>query len=198
MEQVLMDMAMDDPAGLRIFERKSSIQAGILERALDAADGGIDLVWLGEDLGTQHCPLISLEMFRKHIRPRHQRFVDIAKAYNVPVMIHCCGSSSWAFEDFIAMGINVVDTLQPEAANMSPVYLKNNFGQRLAFHGSISTAGPMAYGSVQEAVANVKETLEIMMPGGGYIMAPTHMIQDNTPTQNVIAVYEAVRKYGVY
>jgi uroporphyrinogen decarboxylase len=113
-------------------------------------------------------------------------------------MIHCCGSSSWAFEDFIAMGINVVDTLQPEAANMSPVYLKNNFGQRLAFHGSISTAGPMAYGSVQEAVANVKETLEIMMPGGGYIMAPTHMIQDNTPTQNVIAVYEAVRKYGVY
>jgi hypothetical protein len=198
MEQVLMDMAMDDPAGLRIFERKSSIQAGILERALDAADGGIDLVWLGEDLGTQHGPLISLEMFRKHIRPRHQRFVDIAKAYNVPVMIHCCGSSSWAFEDFIAMGINVVDTLQPEAANMSPVYLKNNFGQRLAFHGSISTAGPMAYGSVQEAVANVKETLEIMMPGGGYIMAPTHMIQDNTPTQNVIAVYEAVRKYGVY
>ena len=198
MEQVLIDMAMDDPAGILIFERKSSIQAEILGRTLKAADGGIDLVWLGEDLGTQQGPLISLAMFRKFIRPRHQRLVDIAKAYNVPVMIHCCGSSSWAFEDFIEMGINVVDTLQPEAANMSPVYLKNQYGGRLAFHGSISTAGPMAYGSVEDTVKNVRETLDIMMPGGGYIMSPTHMIQDNSPTENVVAAYEAVSKYGVY
>ena len=65
--------------------------------------------------------MISLELFRKHIRPRHQRFVDIAKSFGIPTIIHTCGSSSWAYEDFIAMGINGVDTLQPEAANMARV-----------------------------------------------------------------------------
>jgi uroporphyrinogen decarboxylase len=198
MEQVMIDLAVNDLAGIRIFERKCAIQAQILERALKTAGGGIDLVWLGEDLGTQQGPLISLEMFRKYIRPQHQQFVDIAKTYNVPVMIHCCGSSSWAFDDFIEMGINVVDTLQPEANNMSPAYLKKKFGKKLAFHGSISTAGPMAYGGVEETIRNVKETLEVMMIGGGYIMAPTHAIQDNSPAENVFAAYNAVLRYGVY
>jgi uroporphyrinogen decarboxylase len=137
-------------------------------------------------------------LYAKHLKPHHQKFIDLAKQYDLPVMIHCCGSSSWAFDDFIEMGINVVDTLQPEAKDMAPAYLKENFGDKLSFHGGISTAGPMACGSVKETIDNVKETLEIMMPGGGYVMAPTHMIQDNSPTENVLAAYEAARKYGQY
>jgi len=96
------------------------------------------------------------------------------------------------------MGIKVVDTLQPEAYNMSPEYLKKTFGGRLAFHGCISTAGPIATGTVQEVIDDVKYTLEIMMPGGGYCLAPTHAIQDNSPTENVVAMYETAHKFGVY
>ncbi len=66
------------------------------------------------------------------------------------------------------MGITVVDTLQPEAKDMAPAYLKAHFGEQLAFHGCISTAGPVAHGTVQETIDNVRETLEVMMPGGGY------------------------------
>ena len=106
----------------------------------------------------------------------------LAKAYDLPVVLHSCGSSSWAYDDFIEMGIDVVDTLQPEAKDMAPAYLKKTFGDRLAFHGCISTAGPVAKGSVQETVENVRQTLEVMMPGGGYCFAPTHAIQDNSPT----------------
>ena len=194
-----MDMALDEPAGLKYFERMINVQTEIARRAFEAADGGIDLLWIGEDLGTQKSPLISFDLFRKHIRPKHQKIIDVAKSYgDLPVMIHCCGSSSWAFNDFIEMGINVVDTLQPEAANMSPKYLKETYGDKLAFNGSISTAGPMAYGTVQETIGNVKETIEIMKPGGGYVMAPTHMIQDNSPLENVLAAYEAAIEYGRY
>jgi uroporphyrinogen decarboxylase len=114
------------------------------------------------------------------------------------VMMHTCGSSSWAYEDFIEMGIHAVDTLQPEAADMSPEHLKRTFGGRLAFHGCISTAGVLAYGSVDDVVDDVRKTLEIMMPGGGYCLAPTHMIQDNTPTENAVAMYEAAHRFGVY
>ena len=198
MEQVLVDLATDDPAGLRLIDRRNDINVEIVRRTFEAAGDMIDLMCLGEDLGTQRGPTISLEMFRKHIRPRMQPFVDIAGAYDVPCMIHSCGSSSWAFDDFLEMGITVVETLQPEAKDMAPAYLKGRWGDRLAFHGCISTAGPLAYGTVADVEANVRETLETMMPGGGYILSPTHTVMDNTPTENVVAMYEAARKYGVY
>lgn len=117
---------------------------------------------------------------------------------DIPVMIHSCGSSSWAYEDFVDMGITVVDTLQPEAKDMAPAYLKRQFGGRLAFHGCISTAGPVATGTVKETVDYCRRTLGVMMPGGGYCFAPTHLLQDNSPTDNVVAMYATAREYGRY
>lgn len=198
MEQVLVDLITDDEAGLALIDRRNAIQLEIARRTLEAARGGVDLLFLGEDLGTQRGPTVSVELFRRHIRPRIQPYVDLARSYGIPCMIHCCGSSSWAFDDFIEMGIGIVDTLQPEAADMAPAYLKSRYGKKLAFHGAISTAGPLAYGSTKDVEAVVRETLEIMMPGGGYVLSPTHQIQDNTPTENVLAMYKAAREFGVY
>jgi uroporphyrinogen decarboxylase len=113
-------------------------------------------------------------------------------------MIHSCGSSSWAFEDFIDMGIAAVDTLQPEAKDMAPAYLKSRYGDRLAFHGCISTAGSVVTGTPGDVAGEVRRTLEIMMPGGGYAFSPTHMLQDNSPVENVAAMYETVHSVGRY
>jgi uroporphyrinogen decarboxylase len=198
MERTLMDLATDDPACLRYVDRRLGVLYEVMRRTLEAAGGAIDFLRMGEDLGTQLGPMVSAELYRRHIRPRHQRFVDLAKRHGIPVMIHCCGSSSWAFPDFVEMGIRVVDTLQPEAAHMAPAELKARFGRSLAFHGCISTAGAMATGTAQEAAEEVRSTLEVMMPGGGYAMAPTHQIQDNSPTENVLAVYRAAREMGRY
>jgi uroporphyrinogen decarboxylase len=81
---------------------------------------------------------------------------------------------------------------------MSPTYLKATFGGRLAFHGCISTAGPVAYGSVEAVIEDVQETLDVMMPGGGYALAPTHQLQDNSPTENVVAMYDTAKAQGWY
>jgi len=198
MEQALIDLVTDDPAGLLLADRRLNLQMEIIRRTIEAAKGGIDFVWMGEDLGTQIAPMISMEVYRRHLRPRHQKLIDLAKNYNLPVMMHSCGSSSWAYEDFIEMGVTVVDTLQPEAKNMSPASLKAAFGGRLAFHGCISTAGPVAYGSVSDVTTYCRDILEIMMPGGGYCFAPTHSLQDNSPTGNVVAMYQAAHQYGRY
>jgi uroporphyrinogen decarboxylase len=198
MEQVLVDLLTDDPAGICYIDRKQAVLLAVTERILEAGRGLIDMLYLGEDLGTQIGPLISTRLFRKQIRPRLQRFVDLGKAYHLPVMFHSCGSSSWAFDDFIEMGIQVIDTLQPEAANMAPAYLKQRFGDRLAFHGCISTGGPVAYGTPEEVVQNVRDTLEVMQPGGGYALCPSHQLQDNSPTENVIAMYAAAHTWGRY
>jgi uroporphyrinogen decarboxylase len=198
MEQVLVDLITDDPAGLLLIRRRAEVYAEVLRRTIEAAKGGIDIFWMGEDLGTQHSPILSLELYRRHLRPVHKLFIDLAHSFDLPVMIHTCGSSSWAYEDFIEMGVTGVDTLQPEATNMSPAYLKEHFGGRLAFHGCISTAGPVSFGTVADVEADCRQTLEILMPGGGYCFAPTHQLQDNSPTENVLAMYAAARRFGVY
>jgi len=198
MEQVFLDLITDDPAGLLLIDRFLDIQYEVIRRTIEAAEGGFDFMWIGEDLGSQRSAIIGTEVFRRHIRPRHQRFLDLAAAHDLPVMLHTCGSSSWAYPDYIAMGLAAVDTLQPEAKDMSPAYLKSTFGDRLAFRGCISTAGPVAWGTVEDVKDYCRQTLATMMPGGGYIFAPTHSLQDNSPTANVVAMYETAHRDGVF
>ena len=202
MEETLVRLYSEDEATLMYLDRRLNMELGVLERIMEKVrhnnnnKSQVDFLWLGEDLGTQIAPMISLDLYRKVFRPRHQKFVDLAKSYDLPVMIHTCGSSSWAYNDFIEMGINAVDTLQPEAANMNPAYLKEHFGGKLSFHGCISTAGVLTEGSPEDVELTVKETVDIFRDVKGYMLSPTHMIQDNTPVENVIAMYGAAHKYG--
>ena len=198
MEDVLCCLLTEDEAALRFIRKRAQMKLKVMERILDRCRGLIDFMWLGDDLGTQRGPMISLELFRKQIRPIHQMYVDLADAYGIPVMIHTCGSSSWAYEDFIEMGIRGVDTLQPEAWHMEPEYLKKHFGGRLCFRGCISTAGPLVWGTPAQVEETCRRTLEIMMDGYGYHFAPTHEIQDNTPVENVIAMYQTAHREGIY
>jgi uroporphyrinogen decarboxylase len=198
MENVLLNIATQEPAFLEYLDRKLSVLYEIWARILEKGRGKIDVFYMGEDLGTQIGPMISLKLFRAFFRPRIQKFIDLAKSCGLPVMFHSCGSSSWAFEDFIEMGVNIMDTLQPEAKNMDAAYLKTKFGSRLAFHGCISTAGAVAFGTPQQTVAHARQVLETMMPGGGYAFSPSHQLQDNSPTENVLALYECAREFGRY
>jgi uroporphyrinogen decarboxylase len=196
--ETMMDLLTDDSPALILARRRNDINREVTRRTIEAAGGAIDFLWMGEDLGTQHAPLVSVATYRRRIRPIHQQFVDLAKAFDLPVIVHTCGASSWAYEDFIAMGIKGVDTLQPECTNMAPAYLKRTYGGRLAFHGCISTGGPVAFGTVADVERVCRETLDIMMPGGGYLFAPTHCLQDNSPVENVVAMYRTAHTHGFY
>lgn len=198
MEDVLCHLIMDDDAAMDFMRRRAAFQLKMMERTLEKCKGYIDFVWLGEDLGTQIAPMVSPELYRRQIKPIHKQFVDLATGYGLPVLIHSCGSSSWFFEDFIEMGIRGVDTLQPEAVNMKPSYLAKTYGGRLSFRGCISTAGPLAFGSAEDTAQICRETLETMMKVRGYHFAPTHAIQDNTPVENVIAMYQTAHTAGRY
>ena len=196
MENTLVNLATEDEATLAYLDRRISMQIKVLERQLETAKGRVDFMWLGEDLGTQIAPMISLEMYRRVLRPRQQRYVDLAKAYGLYVMVHGCGSSSWVYEDYIEMGINGVDTLQPEAVNMSPEYLKEHYGGRLCFHGCISTTGNLFYGSASDVAADVNRTLDILSETNGYMLSPAHNLQDNMPVENILAMYQTAHARG--
>lgn len=150
MENILIGHITESEVILDLIDRKLQMELGMLERILDKSKGRMDYMWMGEDLGTQHAPMISPDLYRKILRPRHQKFIDLAKSYSTSIMFHSCGSSSCVFEDLIEMGVEAVDALQPKATNINPEYLIEKFGGRLSFHGCISTAGPLAYGTANE------------------------------------------------
>lgn len=198
MEDLLCHLALESEPALRFINRRVNFQLEYLERLMARCKDLFDFLWLGEDLGTQIAPMISMDLYRKIFKPIHKRFCDLAAEYGIPVLLHSCGSSSWAFDELIEIGISAVDTLQPEAAKMSPAYLVKHYGGRLGFRGCISTAGPLTYGTPEEVMTVCQETLQTMMTCRGYHFAPTHQIQNNTPVENIIAMYQAAHQYGCY
>ena len=198
MPDALCDVATENPIGLRLIDRMQDVDLEVVQRSLAMVGNKVQIFCMGEDLGTQRGPIISPEAYRRVLKPRHKRFIDEAKRYGLLVMFHCCGASSWAFDDLADMGVDIIDTLQPEAASMDPAHLKRTYGHKLSFHGMMSTAGVLAFGTAQQVRDEVKRILDIMMPGGGFALAPTHLIQSNSPVDNVLALYDAAREFGCY
>ena len=113
----------------------------------------------------------------------------LGHAYGAKVMLHSCGSTLPIWPDIIEAGVDIYDTIQPEAANMNPAQLKEKFGDRISFHGAISTQKTLPFGKVKDIVAEVKLRIETMGKDGGYILAPAHNIQPDTPLENILAMY---------
>lgn len=196
MEDALCHLQTGCEPAMRLINRRAQSQLGMLERLLEKCRGYIDFVWLGEDMGTQRGPMVSRELYERAMKPIHRRFAALANSYGLPSMMHTCGSSSWAYEDLIEIGVKGVDSLQPEAADMSPEYLMARFGGRLNFRSLISTAGPLAYGTPAEVDEICQRTIETMNARGGYHFAPSQAVQDNTPAENLVAMYNAGHRYG--
>ena len=97
-EDALINLGIGDEATLEMTDRRLAVQLEVIERQLIKSKDKIDFIWIGEDLGTQHTPIISMEMYQRVLQPRHQKFIDLAKTYDLPIMIHTCGSSSWAYD----------------------------------------------------------------------------------------------------
>ncbi len=195
MEQVLIDLVTDDPAGLLLADRRMEIQIEVTRRMLEAAQGGVDFLWLGEDLGTQRGPTISMQIFRKHIRPRYQAFCDLAKAHDLPVMMHCCGGFRPLFPQMIRAGLDGVHALQPYCTGMDPAGLKRDFGAQILLNGAIDSQS-LIEGTADDARDLTRRVLDIMSPGGGYVAGASHdYILEETPLENVLAMLDTIREY---
>ena len=190
MENFLIGLVTDDPVTIAILDRLTESFFEFNQRVFESADGKLDIAWYGDDYGTQNGLLIGAPTWRKHIRPRLARLIDLARSHGLKVMLHSCGSVRELVPDLIDVGIDILDTLQPEAAGMDPRQLKDTFGDRICFHGMISTAGVLANGTPEDVRNEVIDRIETMAPGGGFCLSPTHTIMPGTPVENVLALYE--------
>lgn len=189
MAQVLMDIALRDEVGLAIIDRRVNLYYEVARRALEAGEGLIDILCIGEDCGTQHGRLVSPGDFEDVFRPRLQRFIDLAHAHGVRAMMHSCGDTHDLMPTFIEMGLDVLDAMQPEPPGMEPEAIRDTCKEKLAFCGLISTQRTLPHGTVDDCRAEARHRIDVIAEGGGYIFAPAHCIQAGTPVENVLAVY---------
>jgi len=190
MEQVIMDIATNNPVGVAIIDKRCDVLYERCRRSLEAANGKIDILCLGEDCGNQAGPMFPPDIFNGFFRPRIQRFYDLAHEFGAKAMMHSCGNTRKLMPTFIEMGLDVLDAMQPEPPGMDAAEIKAEFGDKLTFCGLISTQKTLPFGTEEECRAEARRRLQIVGKNGGYIFSPAHCIQSDTPLENVLAIYE--------
>ena len=137
-------------------------------------------------------------MWRQFLRPGFKAFIDLARRYGCKIAHHSCGSIKPIIPDLIECGLDVLNPIQPDVHDMDRRELKRSFGDRLSFHGSISIQRTLPFGTPDDVRNEVRERFETLAPGGGFIFCTAHNIQADTPTENVVALFEAYRAFGRY
>ncbi len=195
MERVLIDIQTRDPVGIAIIDRRVEHYYRYCRRGLEAGGGAIDILALGEDCGDQRGRLFPPQVFDEFFLPRIQPFIDLAHEFGALAMLHSCGDTHDIMPTFIEMGLDILDAMQPEPEGMDPPTIKRRHGDRLTFCGLISTQRTLPQGSEEDVRREVRERIEVMGAGGGYICAPAHCIQPDTPLENVLALYDEALSY---
>ena len=195
LDQLLIDMALEPDIANYLFDRFTEFYLGYFDRMLRAARGRIDILRQADDLGTQSSLLFGPEMFRSFVKPRIARFVDLAHSHGAAFMFHSCGAIRPFIDDLIDIGVDVLDPLQAAAEGMEPQALKDDFGDRIGLHGGIDTQYLLPQGRPEEVAAEVRRRIEIFGAGGGYVLAPCHVLQLDVPTANVLALRDAALEY---
>ena len=191
MENLLVDFVAEPEMADFILDRFTDFYIGFFDRMLTAAGGRIDILRQADDLGTQRALLFSPGMFRRYIKPRIARFADLAHSHGARFMFHSCGAILPLIEDLIEVGVDILDPLQALAEGMDPAVLKQSFGSRICLHGGIDTQYLLPKGNPDEVRNEVRRRADILGEGGGYIMAPCHVLQPDVPTANILAAGEA-------
>jgi uroporphyrinogen decarboxylase len=191
MEAFLMNLALRPEVARATIGRVERFYFEVNERIFDAADGQLDIYYFGNDFGTQRSLLVSPQMFREFFAPGLTRLAYQAKERGMAVMFHSCGAVRRLIPDLIAAGIDILDPVQAQAADMDPLSLKAEFGGSVCFHGGIDTQHLLPFSNPQQVRERVHQVVEVAGEGGGYVLAPDQALQGDVPLENILAMYSA-------
>jgi len=205
MENWMIRLASDPDFMEALLTKITDIQIALDRIGLEATAKYLQIFKAsGEDLGMQTGPMYSMKMFRNQLLPHLKRRFQAARKYldsvnpSVKIMLHSCGSISRFLPDLIDAGIEIIDPIQPHAAAMNSAYLKENFGNKLTFHGGIDIQQVLPFGKKEEIETEVQTRINDLGSGGGYILAPAHNVQADVKPENIICMIDAVKKFGSY
>ena len=192
LEKLLSDMATDEAYVSVLLDRLTDLST---RTGLELIRRGADVIWAGDDFGTQAGMLMSPAMWRRLFKPRIRGMFEAFRSASPDIKLawHSCGSIVPIIPDFIEVGLDILNPIQPRAKGMEPHFLKREYGRDLVFFGGLDIQDLLPRGTVQQVKDEVHRLVEILGEGGGYILAPAHNVQDDTPTENVLAIFEAIQ-----
>ncbi len=204
-EQFLIDLMTDLDFASALLDRLTEIAMGMLQVGVTTAGRYLQILRLaGDDMGHQTGTILSPATFRAVIKPRFGKLYKHARSLldrinpDVKIMAHTDGDVYAIIPDYIDMGLDVLNPVQPRVTNMDHPRLKQEFGRRLSFHGGIDIQQLMPFGTVDEVKHQAKVAMRALGVGGGYILAPTHYLLPDVPPENILALRDAVLIGGRY
>jgi uroporphyrinogen decarboxylase len=197
MEKMLIDMMMETEYVVPLFEACAEFQTQIGLRLIDK---GVDAIWFGDDFGTQQSLIMAPETFRSQLKPIYTRMIERfkeAKADIIPIL-HCDGAVATLLDDIRDIGFEVFNPVQPGVPGHLPEDMKRDFGDKFAFWGAIDQQDLLPNGSDEELEKDIIDKISILGKGGGYMISPAHIIQNDVSPERVLKFIELCRKHGGY
>ena len=193
LEKFLMDMMLEADYINPLLDK---IQAIHTEYGKKMIEMGVDVLWCGDDFGTQDSLMMDPDTFRRVFKPRIKIMFDEFRKVNPNIKFawHTCGAVKPLIPDFIEVGLDILNPIQPLAADMDPQQLKDEFGKDLVFFGGICVQDLLPNGTPERIKEEVIRRAEILGKDGGYIIAPAHNIQEDTSVENIVALFDAVKQ----
>jgi len=197
LEQAFEDLILEPDIADAILTHLFEYHFELNRRIYEAGEGRIDVFVLAEDLGGQTGPLFSIDHYKRFLLPNQKRMADLARSHGAKIFYHTDGSSR-PFLPYLVdeVGIDILNPIQWRCPGMEREGLVRDYGDRVIFHGAMDNQQTLPFGTVDDVIAELKDNLRIFADAR-WICAPCHNIQAVTPTENVIAMYEAAHEFGV-
>lgn len=178
-----------------VFARQAEIAIENLQRIHQAVGDKVHVVFMdGTDLASQNSLFCSPDTYRELYLPHARKVNDWVHVHTKwKTLKHCCGGCEPLIEGFIQAGYDVLNPVQTSAKGMDPKRLVDTYGDRIVFWGGgVDTQQTLPFGTPDEVKAQVAERLKILNARNGYVFNTIHNIQCNTPTENLIAMFQAL------
>lgn len=192
LEQAMIDMVENPDMIECVFDRIFDFATKDFQRILDVSGGYVDITVPSEDLGSQTGPLFSLQHFRRFHKPRFKKYIELAHQAGVFVFYHSDGACRDFIPELIEIGVDILNPIQWRCPGMERTGLKKDFGEYLIFHGGVDNQQSLPFGRPEDVRSEVIECFETLGIDGGYICAPCHNIQSNTPVENILQMYNTI------
>jgi uroporphyrinogen decarboxylase len=194
-EKFLLMMMENPRLASRVMERITDFFYASSRVMYEKAKGKVDIYFAGDDFGTQRGPTISLELWRKLVKPQMKRLWDLAKSYDLFIVHHCCGGISEFLPDMIGMGLTAIEPVQVRARGMGFEDLVRRFKGKVVLQGSIDTQQTLPFGSPEEVRAEVLSRIALFRDSGGFVLGPSQHLLRDIPLENILTLYETANTH---
>jgi len=199
LEGWMTDLILNRQFSDAFHEKLAEIWTETVGGVIEALGDNVDIIMFGDDFGLQNQPIVSPQMFRERMKPLMKRMIGKIKSQTkAKIALHTCGSVFAYMDDFVDIGIDVLNPLQSNAKDMEASKIKEKAGRNLALWGGIDTHEVLPGGTPNDVRQEVKRKISVLGKGGGYMLSADHNILTDVPPENLITMFEAAVEYGKY